>query len=109
MPFKPVPNEMLDSRKAPDTFHTTPAARKVSSDLPINVNLVVKDSEQYCPKHQPASEDYVKTLKGQVLCLQSQLRRLTKELAVVKKIAEQDSVLDGDSLILELRKHFVSK
>ena len=110
MPFRPIQNEQLDNKKAQSTTNTTPAARKVNRDMPIKVNLVVKDSEEfYCPEHQPAKVSELKSLKGQVMCLQSQLRRLTKELEKVKSIAQEDSVLDGDALILELRKHFVSK
>ena len=115
MPFKPVPNEMLDRKAQSDTPYTTPPAQKVStqkvnSDMPIKVNLVVQDSEEfYCPEHQPATAREVKSLKGQVFCLESKVARLTKELEVVKSMAEADALLDGDALILELRKHFVSK
>ena len=86
MPFKSGPNELLDNRKSQsDTPYTTPPAQKVitqkvNGNIPLNVNLVVKDSEQYCHKHQPASESEMKSLKGQVMCLQSQLARVDERI-----------------------------
>ena len=117
MALRPIPNELIDNQKSE-------SERKVVSSRtpsPLNVNIVVKDEDQYyCPKHRKqreankpvyASKGYVKRLEGQVSQLKTQVSILTKELADVKEIAEaeQDSYLDGDLLIENLKKVFVTK
>ena len=83
MPLKPIPNELIDNQKAA-------SARKVNSSLtPLNLNIVVKDEDQYyCPKHRKQREakpvyalkGYVKRLESQVEGLKTQVSQLTKKV-----------------------------
>ena len=114
MPLRPIPNELMENQKSE-------SERKVVSSRtpsPLSVNIVVKDDDHYyCLKHRKqreakpvyASKGYVKRLESQVEGLKTQVSQLRKELADVKKIAEQDSILDGDLLIENLKKIFVTK
>ena len=115
MALRPIPNELIDNQKSEHKRE-----RKRHTPSPLNVNIVVKDEQYYCPKHRKqreasksvyASKRYVKRLEGQVSQLKTQVSQLTKELADVKEIAEaeQNSYLDGDLLIENLKKIFVTK